>query len=152
MNIADIRWDATNCYDGSAVEIYVSGCNLHCPGCHNPQLQDFDFGENLTPTRMQKLLNQLEDNRKWFDIIAVLGGDLLCQKGNKAEYFILRLKDVFSDKKLWLFTGKDLEEVPQWAKTQFDVIKTGRYNQEYLQENGILASSNQKFNYKGIDY
>ena len=33
---------------GMCVSVYVSGCNLHCKGCHNPEAQDFNYGEELT--------------------------------------------------------------------------------------------------------
>ena len=47
MKIADIIYDATNAYDGIAVELYISGCYRKCFNCHNPELQDFSVGKEL---------------------------------------------------------------------------------------------------------
>ena len=148
MNIGGIIWDAVNIYDGVAVEIYISGCYHKCPECHNPEMQDFDYGEKLT---INELGLKLFNNKKWFDIIAILGGDLLCQDEFEAWYLINYLHYTFPEKKLWLFTGKEKGEIPKWCFEYFDVIKTGRYIKE-LPSNGKLASSNQKLLYKGKDY
>lgn len=148
MNIAGIIKDAVNCYTGVAIEIYVSGCYHNCPGCHNPELHDYDYGNPLNEI---ELYGVLESEYGWFDIISVLGGDLLCQDEKEAQEFARTLRCVFPDEELWLFTGFELDEVPGWAKQYFDVIKTGSYRQD-LPKGEILASNNQRFNYKGKDY
>jgi anaerobic ribonucleoside-triphosphate reductase activating protein len=148
MNISGIIWDAVNIYDGVAVEIYISGCNHNCPGCHNPEMQDFNYGKPLDIIELIDILNKQQD---WFDIISILGGDLLCQPEEKSKILLRTIVDIFPDKKLWLFTGKDFEEVPQWCFSIFDVIKTGRYMQN-LEPGDKLSSWNQKFWYKGKDY
>lgn len=148
MNIGGIIWDAVNIYNGVAVEIYISGCNHQCPGCHNPEMQDFNYGEKLF---LNKIVKELEKNQDWFDIVSILGGDLLCQPNREAESFIGVLKFFLPDKRLWLFTGKEKDEIPEWCFEYFDVIKTGRYLKELPPKNG-LASSNQKLLYKGKDY
>ena len=28
--------------------LFVSGCPHHCPGCHNKETQDFDYGTEFT--------------------------------------------------------------------------------------------------------
>ena len=28
--------------------LFVSGCPHHCPGCHNKEAQDFNYGEELS--------------------------------------------------------------------------------------------------------
>lgn len=151
MNIGGIIWDAVNIYDGIAVEIYISGCNHKCPGCHNPEMQDFNYGK---PLNFFKVINELKENEDWFDIIAILGGDLLCQDWVQADSLMSILKEYFLDKKLWLFTGKDFDEIQEdfpWCFEVFDVIKTGRYMQN-LEPGEKLASWNQKLLYKGKDY
>lgn len=151
MNIGGIIWDAVNIYDNVAVEIYISGCNHKCPNCHNPEMQDFNYGTTLY---YLNLFIELYLKKEWFDIVAILGGDLLCQPLDESKDFIFWLKQQFSDKKLWLFTGKNCEEIKEiapWCFEYFDVIKTGRYIKE-LPPGDRLASSNQKLLYKGKDY
>lgn len=148
MNIAKIIDNATNAYDGIACEIYVSGCNRGCPGCHSPAAKDFNYGK---PLDIPKLLKRLNKYRDWFDIISLLGGDPLCQDNKELMRLVVALSANFPDKKLWLFTGAELDEVPLWCKEFFAVIKTGRYDATKKQA-GFPASSNQKINRKGIDY
>jgi anaerobic ribonucleoside-triphosphate reductase activating protein len=148
MNIAGIIYDAINIYDGIAIEIYISGCIHQCSGCHNPEMQDFNFG---LPLDTYELMNVLNRNQKWFDIISILGGDLLCQQKEEAQALMWTIRLEYPNKKLWLFTGKDSNEIPQWCFEIFDVIKTGRYMQNF-EPGEKLASWNQKLLYKGKDY
>lgn len=148
MNISPLIYDCTNGYDGTAVEIYVSGCWRGCKGCHNPQMQSFDYGK---PLNYKELTEELRGYENWFDIIGVLGGDLLCQDYIESRIFGGVLKAFFPDKKLWLFTGAELDDVPHWCLEIFDVIKTGTYEESLRQSDG-LASSNQRINRKGVDY
>ncbi|MFA5048589.1 MAG: 4Fe-4S cluster-binding domain-containing protein [Patescibacteria group bacterium] len=147
MNIANIAWPRFNPYKKSAVEIYVSGCYNGCKNCHNSQLQNFDLGRVFDDV----YLNYLKERKDFFDIISFMGGDLMCQDQYDALHLVILLKNVFSNKQFWLFTGFEINEVPEWCKEQFDYIKTGRYIEELKQE-GFPASSNQKLLKKGINY
>lgn len=148
MNISPLIFDCTNGYDGVAVEIYVSGCTRNCKGCHNPEMQSFDYGNKLDELSLHIALS---DNEDWFDIIAILGGDLLCQDDQEAKELTQMLRMAYPQKKLWLFTGAELSEVPKWCFEYFDVIKTGTYEESLRQSTG-LASSNQRINKKDVDY
>lgn len=148
MNIAGVVFPAFNAYDGVAYEIYVSGCTNACYNCHSPALMDFNYG---SPIDLAKLVADIDVKRDWIDTIAILGGDLLCQDKFDAMRLVTVLKANFSDKKFWLFTGSEIEDIPSWMKEIFDVIKTGKYVEE-LKQVGFPASSNQKVLKRGIDY
>lgn len=139
MNLGGIVFPAHSPYDGIAYEIYPSGCTRNCPGCHNPELQDFNYGEYLD---IAKLIEDIKSKEKWIDIISFLGGDLLCHPKYEAMLLVIAIKSAFPDKKLWLFTGATEEELPKWVKEIFDVIKVGKYIQK-LHQDGFPASSNQ---------
>jgi len=137
-------------YGKAAFEIYVSGCTRKCNGCHNPELECFDFG--LDTTIEEYITKILLPRADFYDIIAVTGGDLLCQNTDEAEHLAKMLRQYFPDKELWLFTGEeDIVDVPQWAKNIFDVIKTGKYDKERLVD-AFPSSSNQKVLHKEKDY
>jgi anaerobic ribonucleoside-triphosphate reductase activating protein len=148
MNLAGVIFPALNVYDGVAVEIYISGCYRNCPGCHNKEMQNFNYGQFLN---INKLVQYLKEREEWFDVIAFLGGDILCQPNLVSGGLITILSRQFPKKKFWLFTGAELSEVPQWAKDYFNVIKCGKYIEE-LATNDFPTSSNQKLYYKGVDY
>ena len=47
MRYAGITFnDIVNC-PGIGVSVYLQGCDLHCPGCHNSEIWDFDGGKDL---------------------------------------------------------------------------------------------------------
>lgn len=149
MNIAGVIHDATNGYDGIAIEIYFSGCTRNCKGCHNPQMQNFEYGK---PLNIEELLKHLHGQEDWFDIISFLGGDLLCQEDDEANLLTYVIRKEFPNKELWLFTGETQENIPRWCLEFFDVIKVGSYIQELYEQGYELASKNQKFIKKGVDY
>lgn len=146
LRLGGIIFPAVNCYDGVAYEIYISGCNKRCKNCHNPEMQDFNYGN---PLDTENLLKDIKNNSSWIDIISFLGGDPLDQKDNEFMRLIVAIKAKFPKKKLWLFTGNT--EVPLWVKEMFDVIKVGQYVEE-LRQDGFPSSSNQKILRKGVDY
>ena len=39
--------------------LFVSGCPHHCPGCHNKEAQDFNYGEEFNEEEMEVLIRGL---------------------------------------------------------------------------------------------
>ena len=147
-----IQFPVFNPYIKSTCEIYISGCTRKCKECHNPELWDFNYGEELN---IEELIKYLKDREDLFDIISITGGDLLEQNINEAADFIQKLNEIFKYKQFWLFTGYELKNLQQdkfdWVFIFFDYIKIGCYQKELKQE-GFPASSNQKLLIKGKDY
>ena len=112
-------------------------------------MQSFNYGE---PLDMLKLIRYLTKQEQWYDIISILGGDLLYSPEDEAKKLGWTLKLGFPQKKLWLFTGADRKDIPQWCYKVFDVIKYGRYIEELRDETYELATSNQGYIRKGFDY
>ena len=51
MNYAKIRnYDIAN-GEGVRTSLFVSGCTNHCPGCFNPEEQDFNCGRPFPPDK-----------------------------------------------------------------------------------------------------
>jgi len=147
MNIV-LQFPVFNPYNLSTCEIYTVGCTRKCLNCHNPELQSYEVGEELN---IEKLIDYLKEREELFSIISITGGDLLCQDMIEAMYLSSTLKLCFPNKELWLFTGAELSECPDWTKILFTSIKTGLYIENEKQE-GFPASKNQKLNKKGVDY
>lgn len=138
---------AFNPYNKACYEIYVAGCNHHCPKCHSPQLWNFNNGVEITDDFFKNIIEKQE----FYDVISLLGGDLLSQNEHDAFWFVLKLRTLFPTKEIWLFTGQDGEELPSWCLEFFDYIKVGRYD-ETLKQADFPASSNQRLLKKGTDY
>ena len=147
MKIANIQFPVFVPYNKSALEIYISGCKRHCKNCCNPELQNFKIGENFSKNH----LDYIKERKSFFDVIAILGGDLLDQNEHFACKFSLQLSILFENKELWLFTGHNKEEIPDWVWEIFDYVKIGEYKEE-LKQDGFPASFNQKLLKKGRDY
>lgn len=43
MNYASIRNNDIANGEGVRVSLFVSGCDFHCPGCFNPEVQNFEY-------------------------------------------------------------------------------------------------------------
>jgi anaerobic ribonucleoside-triphosphate reductase activating protein len=148
MNIASIQFPCFNPYIEPTIEIYVSGCNRKCKGCHNPELQNFNYGE---PLDLEKLINYLKEREELFTSISITGGDLLEQNEKEAKELVEKLINQFPTKLMWLFTGSEKEKIPLWGFEYFDRIKVGSYKEE-LKQDGFPSSSNQRMLVKRKDY
>lgn len=56
--------------DEITLAINISGCPIHCPGCHSKELWE-DIGDPLTPEALFKLL----DKNHGVSCVALMGGD-----------------------------------------------------------------------------
>ena len=54
-----INFDTGNCH-GISVTLFVSGCHLHCPECHNKQTWDFNSGKLFTNDTIEEILDKLK--------------------------------------------------------------------------------------------
>lgn len=133
--------------DGIALSVYCQGCCHRCKGCHNPELWAFDKGtcysaEGLADEVMKR------NKKGLYDYVVLLGGDFLCQNHADVRKFMSSLVD--NGIKIWLYTGYEYDEVPQWCKDLCYCIKTGKYDpQNYPPKKGSkLASSNQRYYFK----
>lgn len=110
MNYASIRhYDIAN-GEGVRVSLFVSGCNFHCPGCFNPEAQDFNYGEPFTHDVKEQLLEMVSEET--ISGLSILGGDPLCQD----VYGLMLLSRLCQcvhriGKTVWLWTGYKFEDV-----------------------------------------
>lgn len=140
MRIAGTVYPAFNGYDDMAFEIYLSGCNQHCPGCHNPEMQSFELGDEWGEV-FEGLIDEI-DRAEWSKYISILGGEPLDQEPYELMHFVVALKARYKDKKFMMFTGHEFDDIPAWCFDMFDVIKHGRYD-ETQKTNTFPASTNQ---------
>jgi pyruvate formate lyase activating enzyme len=55
--------------------IFVSGCNLHCPFCHNPELVRPDMLDGEYRLTHEEVLKQLRDREGFIEAVTVTGGE-----------------------------------------------------------------------------
>ena len=130
MNFASIiENDIVDSDDGVCVSLWFSGCDVHCPNCHNSMLWDPNSGTKISNdeiiTKLESALysNGLERS------LSVLGGEPL-MPANRADcaYILKTLREKHPTLKIRLWTGhiyEDLlsEDDPN-LRTIFSVVNT----------------------------
>ena len=119
---------------GVRTVLWVSGCDIHCKNCHNPQTWDFNSGIPFTEETMQELLYDL--SKPYIKGCTLSGGHPL-DPLNAPEVLkiVKRVKMVFPNKDIWIYSGyvweniiKDetLKEIMRYT----DVLVDGAYVDE----------------------
>lgn len=142
---------------GVRTAIYLSGCTLHCKGCFNYEIWDFNSGEELTTDVENEIIESIQPD--YIQGLSILGGEPLDELNQKSVYDLLKqFKKKLKNKDVWLWTGYRLESIPHTEYTDYilknvDVIVDGPFE---LEKQDIMmqyaGSSNQRVLYKGKDF
>lgn len=127
--------------------LYVSGCDIQCPMCHNKALWDMKAGEERSIEEVFNELNEDDFN------VSILGGEPLMQYD--AVLKLCKLIKKKTDKTIWLWSGHTLATIKKrWPKLLYyiDVLVDGPFQQEYYEPNlEFRGSKNQRIiNVKSI--
>lgn len=147
MNIAGFYPDSISNGEGWRAVLFVSGCPHHCPGCHNPQSWDKDYGERYVE---EKIYHQIMEN-PFLDGVTLSGGEpFLYHK----ELLSLVKRVKAKGLTIWSYSGFTFEELLQWSKKdaavltflqEIDVLVDGRFIKEKKDPNlKFRGSSNQR--------
>lgn len=120
--------------DGLRVTCWISGCDIGCFNCYNPQTWDFNSGIPFTEDTMQEILYDL--SKPYIKGLTLSGGHPL-DPLNAPEVLkiVKRVKMVFPNKDIWVYSGyvweniiKDetLREIMKYT----DVLVDGAYVDE----------------------
>lgn len=133
---------------GVRVVLWVSGCNLKCPGCQNPESWDFNAGEVFDDAAKHDLFEALR--KPWIKGITFSGGHPLENQNYECVMSIIEeIKDAMPDKDIWLYTGFELsyDDILESKRllSQCDVIVDGPYRKELRDITlAFKGSSNQR--------
>ena len=150
--IAGIYWDDTAAAPGISLSVYFSGCNFHCPGCHNPEAQDFNYGRDYNLDIRQEIMQKLNKNGV-MRTLSILGGEPLNEENiGDVLNLIGWCKLDYPDLKIYVWTGYTIEELE--ARDDDDVravlrnitcLIDGRYEQDKRDTTlPLRGSSNQR--------
>ena len=135
MNIAGINYESINDGEGVRTTIFVSGCSHKCPNCHNPQTHDINYGVKFTDELQNEIISNIE-KRPFISGITLSGGDPL-HYNNVVDVFnlIVKLKNKFPNKNIWIYTGYKFESLLNNTSRRrivemCDVLVDGRYIDE----------------------
>lgn len=130
---------------GIRVVLWVAGCEHCCEGCQNPSTWDCNNGLEFDNKAKEELFNAL--NKDYISGITFSGGDPLHYANRKEVLCLIKdIKQIFSNKDIWIYTGytweeiqsnKDLLEVVECV----DVLVEGRFKKELMNKNYHWAGS-----------
>ena len=135
--------------DGPGVRftIFFSGCRHHCPGCHNPDAQDFDVGTEFDDSMQAKIIEHIA-HCPILSGVTLSGGDPMFSAGDVLR-FARRLREKLPSINIWLYTGFIFEEITGAEQIMLlelcDVLVDGRFEQDRLdQTTSFRGSTNQR--------
>lgn len=123
-----IKIDKNNQVNGAGLRcvIWVSGCENHCPQCHNPETWDYNLGQSWSEEDSRLLQEQMQSSE--ISGITLTGGDPFAPHNRKAAAaFCMKFKMMYPNKTIWAYTGHLYEELIPYL-TSVDVLVDGRYN------------------------
>lgn len=157
MRYAKIREMDISNGEGVGVSLFVQGCCFRCRGCFNPETWDFSGGKEWNDTIKHKFIEIA--NKPYIVRISILGGEPLCDE-NVTDVLSLvnELKVTYPDKKIWIYTGYNFDDIIQkgkiekqkYWKERFEVISKatvvvdGQFqieNQDLYNEKIVFAGS-----------
>ena len=124
---------------GVRVALYVSGCRIHCPGCHNPESQNFEYGKEYTSETEEEILQALAPSH--IAGFSLPGGEPFEEENQAVLARLLRrIKETYPEKTIWAYTGYLLSDLEEGGKkhTEFtdemlsniDVLVDGPFIEE----------------------
>lgn len=122
---------------GYRTVLFLQGCDLHCKGCQNPSTWDITKGKIIDVKELSRTLRSRCFNKE----LTITGGEPLMQK----EALLDLLKEL-KDFDLCLYTGHELNEVPQEILNYLKYIKVGPFVQKLkTTTKPFVGSKNQEF-------
>ena len=95
---------------GVRTVLWVSGCDIHCRNCQNPQTWDFNSGIPFTDDTMQEILYDL--SKPYIKGLTLSGGHPLDpHNAPKVLEIVKRVKMVFPNKDIWIYSGYEWENI-----------------------------------------
>ena len=131
-------------YSGSIVDgpgirtvLFIQGCKQNCTACHNPTACDITKGKIIVVEDLIRELRNNATNKK----LTVSGGEPLLQFSA-----VLELVRCLPDYNIALYTGYELQDVPDEIFKHINYIKVGRYIQgKRCTTVPYIGSTNQRF-------
>lgn len=93
--------------EGIRVVLWVSGCSLHCRGCHNPETWNINSGTLFNENAKEELFEALD--KPYIQGITFSGGHPLEYENLPKVYDLIKeIREKYPKKDIWLYTGYTL--------------------------------------------
>lgn len=143
--------------EGIRVSVFFSGCTLHCKGCFNHELWDFNYGKPFTRSTIDEIIELMKPD--YIKGLSILGGEPL-QNEDAVTALCMAVKEVYPNKDIWMWTGYTMDYLEnQTANHLFspdlfkniDYIVAGEYKEELKDLNLQFRGSSNQHIFKKID-
>lgn len=157
MRIAQIRNRDISNGEGIRVSLFTSGCSHRCPGCFNPEYQDFSYGDLMTEAILEEVVEDLKES--YISGLTLLGGEPL-ENPDLAQWLgpLRQTMDGMNakrgphdlEKTIWIYSGDTFEKIVEdpmkkEALALCDVLVDGPFVEDLLDlKLRFRGSSNQR--------
>ncbi|MFU0800598.1 MAG: anaerobic ribonucleoside-triphosphate reductase activating protein [Xylanivirga thermophila] len=132
--------------EGLRFVVFVSGCRHNCDGCHNREMQDFQYGKRMD---VGDILKKIEDNMPLIKGVTFSGGEPF-EQAEALHELALKIKEKGLD--IWCYTGYKIEDIINSGDDkkiallkEVDILVDGKFDKN-LVDNPLkyTGSSNQR--------
>ncbi len=134
--------------EGVCVSYWVSGCEHHCKGCHNPDTWDKNTGIEFTDETVKEIIEAIGDKGITRNLTFTGGDPLAPYNLFQIETISKEVRKAYPKIKIYLWTGYVLEELSLNqinAISEIDIMIDGKF-EENLKDLTLKlrGSSNQR--------
>ena len=130
MNYLTIYKDNISDGIGVRVSVYFAGCLPNkckagnCPGCHNPEAQKFNVGEEYTEATKQAILKAVSN--PYIKGLTLVGGEPYDQDMELITELCREVKALNKD--IWVYTGYEFDQIKDKELSKYvDVAVVGPF-------------------------
>lgn len=115
---------------GVRVSLFVSGCDLRCKGCFNPETWNFKYGRPFCGDMIDEIFEALAPD--YISGLTILGGEPLHSENYiEVSYLCYLVKKKYPHKTIWIYTGKIYETISHFTIFDYvDVLVDGPFIEE----------------------
>lgn len=127
---------------GCRVSIFLQGCPIHCFGCFNSELWDFNGGREVNDETLETIRSLV--NRPYIKGLSILGGEPLCEENLQTVAALCDIVKAIPDKTVWIYTGYSYEgfnEDQKQAIDKADVVVDGKFEKGLYNHDLIFKGS-----------
>ena len=94
--------------EGIGIALFTQGCPYHCKNCFNAETWDFESGKDWNQETENLIIELMKPD--YIKRLTILGGEPLIERNiEPLTSLLIRVKENYPDKKVWLYTGGNFE-------------------------------------------